>query len=202
MNAIMRPLTRARSCLVLVLLCIAGRQAAAEDLIEIRYADTHYRYADWLHTFRNSAVLDVFYDGVPGFNEFNFGGGYSFKLKKVTVTPLLYFVAGKEASQKGLRVAALVTFDVEGWKLISYLSHFVRLSGDVSRYQCLDTLDFTRVVAKRWEIGIQSGFFHYQGSWNPQNGPVVKLNDKYGAWALSYRFGPQRELRAARVFVF
>ncbi len=185
-----------------VIIILSGRPAAAEDLIEIRYADTHYRYADWLHTFRNSAVVDVFYDGVPGFNEFNFGGGYAFKIKKVTAIPLLYFTAGKEASQRGLRLGLLVTFDIEGWKLVSYLSHFAPLSGGVSHYQCLDTLDFTRVISKRWELGIQNGFFHSEGGWSPQIGPLVKRNDRYGAWALSYRFGPQRELRAGRVFAF
>ncbi len=193
---------RAKLWLAMVLVCVAGRQAAAEDLIEIRYADTHYRYADWLHTFNNSTIVDVFYDGVTGFNEFNFGGGYGIKIRRVTVSPLLYFVVGKEASQKGLRLGLLVTFDIEGWKLVSYLSHFAPLSGDVPQYQCLDTLDFTRVISKRWELGVQNGFFHSEGRWNPQVGPLVKRNDRYGAWALSYRFGPQRELRAGRVFAF
>ncbi len=195
-------LKRAAIWSALILIGALSRQAEAEDLIEIRYADTHYRYADWLHTFHNSAVVDVFYDGVPGFNEFNFGGGYALKLKKVTAIPLLYFVAGKEASQRGLRLGLLATFEIEGWKLVSYLSHYFPISGDVSQYQCLDTLDFTRVISKRWELGIQNGFFHSEGKWNPQVGPIVKRNDRYGGWALSYRFGPQRELRAARVFAF
>ncbi len=191
-----------RLCIVLLVIAVIGIPAAAEDLIEIRYADTHYRYADWLHTFHNSVVTDVFYDGVPGFNEFNFGGGYTFKIKKLSVSPLLYAVVGKESSQRGLRLGLLATFDIEGWKLVSYISHFAPISGGVSHYQCLDTLDFTRVVSKRWEVGLQSGFFHSQGSWSPQNGPLVKRNDRYGSWSLSYRFGPQRELRAGRVFAF
>ncbi len=194
-------MARTGTILLMTIILSAGK-VAAEDLIEFRYADTHYRYADWLHTFHNSAVVDVFYDGVPGFNEFNIGGGYALKIRKVTVNPLLYFVAGKEASQRGLRVALLVTFDIEGWKLVSYLSHFAPLHGDVPQYQCLDTLDFTRALSKRWEVGIQNGFFHSQDRWNPQIGPLVKRNDRYGAWALSYRFGPQRELRAGRVFAF
>ncbi len=188
--------------MVLLALCFWGRQAAAQSLFEVRGADTKYRYADWLYTLHNSAIIDVFYDGVPGSNEFNFGGGYGIKIRKLTVSPLLYVVVGKEASQRGLRMGLLVTFDIEGWKLVSYLSHFAPLSGGVSQYQSLDTMDFTRVIGKRWEVGIQNGFFHSEGKWNPQIGPLLKLNDHYGSWALSYRFGPQRELRAARVFVF
>ena len=159
--------------LVLFALCLLGRQASAQNLIEFRYADTKYRYADWLHIFPNSATIDIFYDGVPGSNEFNFGGGYGLKIKRLTVTPLLYFVIGREASQRGLRLGLLVTFDKDGWKLVSYLSHFAPLSGGVSQYQSLDTLDFTRVVGKRWEIGVQNGFFHSEGKWNPQIGPRV-----------------------------
>jgi hypothetical protein len=188
--------------LILFALGIIGRQALAQNLIEFRFADTKYRYADWLYIHPSSLTIDVFYDGVPGSNEFNFGGGYGIKIRKLTVTPLLYFVVGKEASQRGLRLALLATFDKDGWKLVSYLSHFAPLSGGVSHYQSLDTLDFTRVVGKHWEIGMQSGFFHSEGKWNPQNGPLIKLNDRYGNWGASYRFGPQKEFRFIRIFVF
>jgi len=50
----------------------------------------------------------------------------------------------------------------------------------------LDTLDVTRTLGARWEAGVQSGFFHAGGTWNPQVGPLVKLNDHLGAWAVSY----------------
>lgn len=195
-------LIRTGSLLIIFALLAPGRQAAAGDLIEVRGADTKYRYADWLHTFRNAAVIDVFYDGVPGLNEFNFGGGYSFKLKKLVVIPLVYFVAGKEDHERAIRLGVIVAYEQEGWKLNSYLSHCAPLSGGVSHYQSLDTADFTRVLSKRWELGVQSGLFHYQGKWNPQVGPLVKMNDRAGYWGVSYRFGPQREFRISRVFTF
>ena len=193
---------RTRPLLVLVTISILCARAEAQNFFEVRVADTTYRYADWLYTFRNSAIIDIFYDGVPGSNEFNFGGGYGFKIRRLTVSPLLYATIGKEASQRGIRIGCLVTFDKDGWKLISYLSHFAPLSGGVSHYQSLDTLDFTRVMARRWEFGVQNGFFHSEGKWNPQIGPLVKLNDRYGATSASYRFGPQREFRLSRTLTF
>jgi len=177
-------------------------QAMAQNIIELRGADTKYRYVDWNYTFKNSAVVDLFYVGVPGSNEFNLGGGYAFKLGKWTVNPLLYAVLGKEGSQRGVKMALLVMFEKDGWKLNSFLAHYARLSGEVQKYQVLDTLDFSKVVGKRWEVGISNGFFHADGKWNPQVGPLLKLNDKWGAWGASYRFGPQKEFRATRLFAF
>jgi hypothetical protein len=160
------------------------------------------RYFDWNYTFPNSAVIDLFYVGVPGSNEFNFGGGFGFKLRpELTVTPLAYLVMGKEGSQRGVKLAVLVIFEMKGWKLNSFLGHFAPASGEVARYQVLDTLDFSRTIGKRWELGISNGFFHAEDQWNPQVGPLVKLNDRFGSWAFSYRFGPQREARLSRIFL-
>lgn len=191
-----------RPMLLVLAMSVPSAHLLAQNLFELRGSDTKYRYADWLCILPNSATIDIFYDGVPGSNEFNFGGGYGIKVRKLTISPLLYFVIGKEASQRGLRMGLLVTLDKNGWKLISYVSHFAPLSGGVPRYQSLDTLDFTRAFGKRWEVGAQNGFFHSLGKWNPQVGPLVKFNDQFGSWAASYRFGPQKELRLIRVFAF
>jgi hypothetical protein len=171
-------------------------------MFEVRGADSKYRYVDYNYTFHSSAVADVFYIGVPGSNEFNFGGGYGIKAGKLTLTPLLYVVIGKESGQRGLKIALLATFDKNGWKLNSFLAHYAPLSGGVSQYQVLDTLDFTRALGKRFELGISTGFFHSGGTWNPQTGPIIKLNDRLGSWAASYRFGPQNEFRLGRIFIF
>jgi hypothetical protein len=188
--------------LALGVLCTLCWQAAAQNIIELRGADTKYRYADWNYTFANSAVIDLFYVGVPGSNEFNLGGGYAFKAGKLTINPLLYAVLGKEGSQRGLKLALLVMFEKEGWKLNSFIAHYARLSGDVRHYQVMDTLDFSKVLGKRWEVGISNGFFHADGKWNPQIGPLLKFNDRLGAWGASYRFGPQKEFRLTRLFAF
>lgn len=189
---------------VLALAAVLGHpsKAAAQHLVEVRGADTKYRYADWNYSFGNAAVVDVFYVGVPGSNEFNLGGGYAFKRGRLVLTPLLYVVLGKEGSQRGVKVALLAAFEKDGWKLSSFLGHFAPISGTVGSYQVLDTLDLTRTIGTRWEVGAQAGFFRADGAWNTQIGPLLKLNDRLGAWAVSYRFGEKSELRVGRVLTF
>jgi hypothetical protein len=165
-------------------------------------ADTKYRYADWNYTFPQNAIVDLFYVGVPGSNELNAGGGYAIKLGGVVLAPLVYAVIGKEGGQRGVKIAVLVSVDRAGWKVTSFLGHYVPVAGVVAPYDVLDTLDVTRTIGKRWEAGVQSGFFRTGSAWNPQVGPLVKANDRYGAWAASYRFGPQNEFRVGRVLMF
>jgi hypothetical protein len=176
--------------------------AAAQHLVEVRVADTKYRYVDWNHTWDSAAVLDVFYVGVPGSNEFNLGGGCTFRRGGLVLTPLVYAVLGKEGSERGVKVAALVSFVKDGWKLLSFIGHYLPVSGEVRSYQVLDTMDFTRAIGSRWEAGIQAGFFRADGLWNTQVGPLLKVNDRLGAWAVSYRFGDQDEFRVGRVLTF
>lgn len=176
--------------------------AAAQNLVEVRLADSKYRYVDWNYTWKSGAVVDLFYVGVPGSNEFNLGGGYNFKRGPLVLTPLVYAVIGKEDSQRGVKVALLAAFDKGGWKLLSFIGSYFPVSGSVTHYEVLDTLDFTRTLGRRWDVGIQSGFFHSGDAWSPLVGPVLKLNDHLGAWAVSYRFGPQNEFRVGRVLTF
>lgn len=187
---------------VLLVFWLAGGQGMAQHYFEARGANTKYRYADWNYTFHNSAIVDLFYVGVPGSNEFNFGGGYGFKpTPALTVAPLAYAVVAKEAGQRGVKLALLIAFEKGGWRVNSFLGHFIPISGDVAHYQVLDTLDASRVFRGRWEVGISNGFFHADRKWNPQVGPLFKLNDHLGSWGVSYRFGPQRELRFTRVLL-
>jgi hypothetical protein len=176
--------------------------ATGQHLVEIRGADTKYRYVDWSYTWGPGAVVDVFYVGVPGSNELNVGGGYAIRRGHLNLTPLVYAVVGKEDSQRGVKIALLASYEQGGWKLLSFIAHYIPASGAVGSYQVLDTLDVTRTLGTRWEAGVQSGFFHAGSTWNPQVGPLVKLNDRLGAWAVSYRFGPQPEFRVGRVLTF
>ncbi len=184
-----------------MLMCSQAK-AAGQDLVEVRLADTKYRYVDWNHTWASGAVVDLFYVGVPGSNEFNVGGGFAIKRGSVVLTPLLYAVVGKEGGERGIKVALLASYEKGGWKLLSFVADYIPVSGSVSSYQVLDTLDLTRTIGARWEAGVQAGFFRADQSWNTQIGPVVKLNDRKGAWAVSYRFGSQNELRVGRVLTF
>jgi hypothetical protein len=199
-NGRMKTLIKA---VTLIVLFSGARQTPAQHYLEARGADTKYRYFDWNYTFTNAALVDAFYVGVPGGNEFNLGGGYGFKPKPcLTLAPLAYAVIGKEAGQRGIKIALLVILEKSGWKVNSFLGHFERIAGDVDDYQVLDTLDISRAVQGPFEIGFSSGFFHAGGKWNPQNGPLFKLNDRLGAWYVSCRFGPDNELRFARNFLF
>lgn len=190
--------------LLLALALTFGTAAAAhaQHMVELRGADTEYRFVDWNYTSANGVVADVFYVGVPGSNELNVGGGFAMTRGPVVITPLIYAVVGKEGGQRGVKIAALVMVDRDGWKLTSFLGHYASVSGDVDDYQVLDTLDVTRSLGHGWELGAQAGFFRTAGEWNQQIGPLVKHNDRHGAWVVSYRFGPQKELRIGRVMTF
>jgi hypothetical protein len=179
-----------------------ARNLAGQVVAEVRLADTRYRFVDVSFTRTNGVVFDGFYVGVPGSNELNVGGGYAFKRNALTLTPLLYAVIGKEGGERGVKAALLTAYERDGWKFGSFLAAFLRTSGSTDSYQVLDTADLTRTLGKRWELGLQSGFFRSGGAWNTQVGPLLKLNDSRGAWAASYRFGQQREFRGGRVFVF
>ena len=181
---------------------LAAGTVAAQTVAEVRVADTRYRFADVSFTAKSGGVFDAFYVGVPGSNELNLGGGYGFKRNALTLTPLVYAVAGKEGGERGVKIALLAALEKNGWKLNSFLGDFIRVSGSTESYQVLDTADLTRTAGKRWELGAQAGFFRSGGAWNLQAGPLLKLNDARGAWAVSYRFGHPKEFRVGRVVVF
>lgn len=174
----------------------------AKGVAEVRLADTRYRFVDVSFTGKNGAVFDCFYVGVPGSNELNAGGGFAIKRNALTLTPLLYAVIGKEGGERGVKAALLTAYERDGWKFGSFLGAFLRTSGSTDAYQVLDTADLTRTLGTRWELGLQAGFFRSGGAWNTLVGPLLKLNDARGAWAVSYRLGDQKEFRVGRVFVF
>jgi hypothetical protein len=187
----------------ILLFWLSGSQAGAQHYFEARGTNTKYRYVEWSYAFKNSAVVDLYYSGEPGSNEFDLGFGYNFQpFKSLTITPLVYAVIGKEAGQRGFQIAFQAAFESKGWRVNSFFGHYVRLSGGVSNYQNLDTLDVTRALSKRWEAGVSSGFLRAEGAWNPLIGPVAKFKDRLGSWAVSYRFGPEREFRVNRIFQF
>jgi len=186
---------------VIALVCGCA-PAAAQTLVEVRLADTNYRYVDWNYAWKRGPVVDLFYVGVPDSNEFNLGGGYTFKAGPLVLTPLVYGVFGKEDSQRGVKVAFLAALERGEWKVLSFAGAYFAVSGAVTNYQVLDTLDITRKIGSRCELGVQAGFFHADDAWNPQAGPLLKINDSLGAWAVSYRFGAENELRFGRVLTF
>jgi hypothetical protein len=186
---------------VLAGVALAG-PAAAQTVVELRGSTTKYRFADLSHTFANRVVLDTLYLGVPGMNELYLGAGYQLRpAAGLSVAPLVYFVGGKENDERGACLAASLSVDRAGWKVLGFAGHFFRTSGRVSDYTFVDALDLTRALG-RWELGASAGAYHTNGELTALAGPTVKRNDRRGAWAASARFGRDTELRLLRVLTF
>jgi hypothetical protein len=184
----------------LALLVLASTPVRAQHFFEVRLADPEYLYFDWNYTFPGSGVVDLFYVGVPGSDEFNLGGGYAFKPSpSFTVAPLAYAVLAEQGSQRGVKLALLASFEKDAWRATGFLAYFIRTSGEVASYQVLDSLDGVRKVGDHLELGLSGGFFHANHEWNPLIGPLVRWADRHGYWSVSYRFGEENEVRAARV---
>jgi hypothetical protein len=186
-----------------VLLALLPASAAAQTLVELRGATTEYRFVDVNHTFRSGLWLDLLYLGAPGSNELYAGGGWAYRpARGVTLMPILYAIAAKENRERGFSLSASVVVDRGGWRVLGFGGHFFRLSGDTPDYDFLDSLDVTRVVAGRWEVGVSAGFLHIGKDWNGLIGGTVKLNDARGTTALAVRGGYRGELRLIRTFTF
>lgn len=186
----------------LILFALSVSCAFAQNLVELRVASSQYRYADWDKTFKNNVVTDVFYIGVPGSNEANLGLGYQFKIKNVTLIPVAYATSVKEGSGIAVKLGLIGGLEAGRWKSGFYLAHLEPLRTGCQPYQVLDTLDLTRLLGKRWELGVQAGFFHQEGKWNPQIGPLIRRNDSHGSWGSSLRVGTGIEARLIRVWTF
>jgi hypothetical protein len=176
--------------------------AAAQTVVELRASTTKYRFADLTHTFANRVLLDALYLGVPGMNELYLGAGYQLRpATGISIAPLLYFVGGKENAERGACLAASLSLDRAGWKVLGFGGHFFRASGGVSDYTFVDALDLTRTTG-RWELGASAGAYHTGGDLTVVAGPTVKRNDGRGSWAASARFGSDTEVRLIRVLSF
>ena len=186
----------------LILFMLFASCAFAQNLVELRVAQNQYRYADYLHTFRNNAVADVYYIGVPGANEVTLGLGYQFKIQTLTLIPVAYVASVKEGPRIAAKFGLIGGLETGSWKSGFYLAHLLPLQDGFSSYRILDALDVTMKLGKRWELGGSFGLFHQDGKWTPQYGPIVKMSDKHGQWGFSFRVGTGVEARFIRVWTF
>jgi hypothetical protein len=184
----------------------ARAQAPPPQYVELRAAVSGdgdlYRYAEYTRTLPGGLVLDSVYIGVPGQNELYLGAGYGVHLTpSLTLTPLLYAVAGAENGELGLALGAFVSGTAGRWSIYSFTGYFVPLGGDVPRYFFVDSLDLARRLGK-WELGLSTGHYVIAGEWSALAGPVLVRNDAAGAWKLYVRGGSAFEARLARTVTF
>lgn len=186
-----------------LIVALAPAAAHTQTVVELRGSTTRYRFVDLNHTFPRGLFLDLLYLGAPGSNELYAGGGWWFRpASGVTLTPIVYAVGAHENDERGLALCASLFVDRGGWRVLGFGGRFLRVSGDVPDYTFLDSLDVTRVIAGKWELGVSAGFLRIGDDWNELLGGTLKLNDKRGATALGVRGGYKTELRLIRTLVF
>ena len=177
--------------------------ARAQTSVELRGSTAAYRFADVNHTFANGVMLDALYVAVPGQDEFYLGLGYTWKASRgLTVIPLAYGVAGVQQAERGIVLGAYVLGDAGPWTLIAFAGRFVRISGGVSTYDFLDSVDLTHRVAGKWDAGVSSSVYRQDTGWSHLTGPLVRRRDARGSWALSVRAGYDTGVRLVRVLAF
>jgi hypothetical protein len=177
--------------------------ARAQTSVELRGSTAAYRFADVNHTFRSGVMLDALYVAVPGQDEFYLGLGYTWKASRgLTVIPLAYGVAGVQQEERGVVLGAYVLGDAGPWTLIAFAGRFVRISGGVSTYDFLDSVDLTHRASGKWDAGVSSSVYRQDTGWSHLTGPLVRRRDARGSWALSVRAGYDTEVRLVRVLTF
>lgn len=188
---------------IVSLLTLAFCASAQKNYVEIRQASPLYDYQEYSCELPQNFNLDIVHIGVEGQDQLFLGLGRHINVNKtLTVTPYLYAVVGSN-NQRGVMVATNVIFQKNKWKASGFVGSYFRLKGGVSNYTALDTADVSRGVSKKIDVGVSTGFFRQEGKWNVQVGPLVRLNDKRGAWVVSYRIGQiGNELRFTRTFSF
>lgn len=192
--------------LSLVVVLFAALTCVSQDFVEVRGGITKdgltYRYIDYNHTFKNGVVVDIVHYGAPGQNELWVGGGYNAKSEQFSAVFAAYAVIGKENKQFGLGLATFGGGKVKKANLTYQVYGFVPAKGSVKKYISLDTLDVTKSVGKRYEIGGSVGAFSGGGTTTGTVGPIFKINDKLGVTSLSVRVGSFTELRFGRTFAW
>ena len=176
--------------------------AAAETEVEIRAATTRYRFVEMSRSFDSGVVLDTLYTGEPGMNEVYLGAGYDVSSSdRMSLIPILYAVLGKEYGERGATLGFMADVDHTKWHLVVFAGHFFPTSGAIGGYTFVDSLDLTRKFA-RWEIGGSLAAYEDEGEVVRAAGPVLKLKDRLGAWAVTARYGDESELRVVRTLAF
>lgn len=176
--------------------------SAQNNYVELRGASPRYDYEEYGRDLPHNLNVDFVHIGVTGQDQWFIGlGKHLTPVKGVNLTPYIYAVVGTNG-QRGAMIAVNASVERGRWKANAFLGRFLRIKGSVSSYTALDTADVTRIINKRIDIGVSTGFFRQEGTWNVQSGPMVRFKDSHGAWVVSYRFGATNEVRLTRTFSF
>ena len=185
-----------------IVIAAATTLFAQKNYVELRGASPRYDYEEYARELPNNLTVDFVHIGVTGQDQVFMGLGRHFSpAKGLSITPYFYGVVGTNG-QRGVMPAVNASFERGKWKATAFLGRYQRIKGSVSNYTALDTGDVTRSITKRVDLGVSTGFFLTEGQWNLQSGPMVRLKDSRGAWAVSYRFGHVNEVRLTRTISF
>ncbi len=173
------------------------------NYVEVRGGYPYYEYEEYSRRLGKGFIASFVHVKEEGEHEFSLGIGKSFNYKEaLVVTPIVFATFGSHG-QKGITVGTYVEAEKDKWKARAYISRFINVSGKTEPYTSMDIGDVTRAVSKRYDIGLSTTFFCQHSECDVKTGPLVRRNDKLGAWEVSYRFGKEtNEFRVSRTFSF
>lgn len=189
--------------LALILTC-AGC-LSAENFVELRGAQNGYRYLLADHYLRQNLYVELFYVGLPGSDELNFGIGYRLIAgESLTLQPIFYAatVNVQHKKQRGAKVGVYASYQYNKWNINGFLGYFIPFHKHSNNYLVLDSLDLKRTLTKKWNLGATTEFFLQGGKWNPLVGPMLERTDKRGGWRINFLFGSAVQFRLIRSFNF
>lgn len=174
-----------------------------KNYIELRGGGkTYYEYEEYTRELPKGFSFTALHVREGSDHEFSVGFGKALELNKmVTLTPVVYATFGSHG-QRGATIGAYVEAEQNKLKARAFVGRFINIKGQTESYTGMDVGDVTYAVSKKWDIGVSTTFF-CQGGCTIQSGPIVRRNDKLGAWEFSYRFGKEEnQFRLTRTFSF
>lgn len=138
-------------------------RAEAETEIEMRVASTEYRFVDLSRSFESGLVFDVLYTGEPGMDEGLMGLGFDFSSSdRASLIPIAYAVAGRQYGERGATLGMLIYVEGSSTRFRCFLGHYFPIRGEVEAYSFVDTLEWTGVIKKRFEIGLSAAAYQIE----------------------------------------
>lgn len=187
-----------KTCLFLT---VVVASCSGADSFSFAVASNQYRTVDWTRQWDEHFVTDLNYLGTKTNNEMCAGVGYILKpVNSLTFIPFAYFVLGTDGQELGLGFGGVVSFSARKWRGSFNVNHFFPLHGSVENYNISDASTLTRAISKNWETGVMFSIFQQASTHLVFSGPLIRRNDKLGAWTISFEAGSQNQVRLQRTF--